>query len=123
MIKECVIKDGRVINIGTWDECRVPIEVGPAEFETVEISPAKFDEEGNLIEEAVFEVRTIKEAVYEDLITNPFPEGATIEERDFEDDHDRGWFEVGTEPPKTPQQEIEELKQLVAALSEKVIVD
>lgn len=27
---------------------------------------------------------------------NPMPEGAIIEDRDFEYDQDRGWYEVGT---------------------------
>lgn len=32
---------------------------------------------------------------------NPMPEGATIEECDFEYDADRGWYEVGTLPEPT----------------------
>lgn len=89
MIKECVILDGRIINIGAWDEQR----------ENVEIFPAECDEEGN----------EIKAAVYEEQIKNPMPEGATIEERGFEYDPDRGWYEVGDNSAR-----IYELKKLLA---------
>lgn len=97
MIKECVVSNGSIINIGAWDEQR----------ESVEVEPALYDEDGNIT----------KEAIYEDQMKNPFPEGATIEERDFEYDSERGWYEVGTEAPKTSQQEIDELKQLIADLA------
>lgn len=90
MIKECVVLDGKVINIGPWDYKEVDVEVSPAEY----------DEEGNMVKKAVFEKR----------ITNPFPDGATTEERDFEFDEDRGWYEVGTPALKSKtQQQIDDL--------------
>lgn len=42
-----------------------------------------------------------------EIIGNQLPEGATIEERDFEYDEDRGWYEVGTPRELT---EIDKLK-------------
>ncbi len=97
MIKKCYILNGEIINIGEWDSQKQPVEINSAEY----------DEEGNILKEAVFEDKEI----------NPLPEGVIEEERDFEYDADRGWYEVGTEAPKTPQQQIEELKQLVADLA------
>lgn len=38
------------------------------------------------------------------------PEGAIIEERDFEYDVDRGWYEVGTIPEPTTKERIEALE-------------
>ena len=73
--KKCVVQDGRVINVGEWDYVIVPVVVDPA----IAL------EDGTII----------KEAVIEQQITNPFPEGATIEERDFEFYEDTGWVEVG----------------------------
>lgn len=55
MIKPCVVLEGKVINIGEWD-----------------------DLDG----------------------TNPMPEGAVVEEREFEYTEEYGWREVGyVEPP------------------------
>lgn len=73
--KKCVVQDGKVTNIGEWDYVLVPVV----------IEPAITLENGTII----------KEAVIEQQITNPFPEGATIEERDFEYTVDKGWIEVG----------------------------
>jgi hypothetical protein len=42
---------------------------------------------------------------------NPMPDGAVIEERDFEYDANRGWYEVGTEV-------YEQIKTLKAQLQE-----
>lgn len=53
--------------------------------------------------------------------TNPMPEGAIIEEREVEQGEDGGWYVVGETRPKTPQEEINELKQLIADLSELLI--
>lgn len=39
----------------------------------------------------------------EQVAQNPLPEGAVIEEREFEYDEDRGWYEVGTTLPKTQE--------------------
>lgn len=74
--KPCVILDGKVINIGPWDD------------------------QGGL---------------------NPMPEGAVIEEREVYQGEDGGWYVVGETRPKTPQEEINELKQLIADLSELLI--
>lgn len=54
----------------------------------------------------------------EQIALNPMPEGAVIEERDFEHDEDRGWYEVGTYPEPTAQERIEALE---AALLEVVL--
>lgn len=43
--------------------------------------------------------------------TNPMPDGAIIEERDFEYSYDRGWYEVGTNPDPTAQERLEALEQ------------
>lgn len=97
MIKTCVTLDGKIINIGEWDYQKQQIEVSPPEY----------DEDGNVVREAVFE----------DRIMNPMPEGAVIEERNFEYDHDRGWYEVGTEV----YAEIESLKTQLAETDYKII--
>ena len=68
MIKSCVVLNGKIINIGEWD-----------------------DMNGG----------------------NPMPEGAVIEERDFEHDEDRGWYEVGTYPEPTAQERIEALEAAI----------
>ena len=73
MIKSCVVLNGKIINIGEWDDLNGE---------------------------------------------NPMPEGAVIEERDFEYDEDRGWYEVGTYPEPTAQERIEALE---AALLEVVL--
>jgi hypothetical protein len=80
MMKDCVILNGQNINVGPWDYQIQQVEVGENDPPT-----------------------------YEDVITNPLPEGATTEQRDMEYDPDRGWYEVGTVP--TPN--IEERTQLV----------
>lgn len=38
---------------------------------------------------------------------NPMPEGAMVEERDFEYNADRGWFETGTTPKPTEEQKLQ----------------
>lgn len=88
MIKECVVLNGQVINIGEWDY----------RIEQVEVKAAVIDEETQEI---------IQPAEYEDVVRNPMPEGATIEQRDFEYDENRGWYEVGTTAPLS---EIEKLR-------------
>ena len=97
MIKKCVVLNGKVINIGEWDYQK----------QKVLVSPPEYDKDGKLI----------KETVYEDKIMNPLPEGATVEERDFEYDLDRGWYEVGTEV----KYEIVELKKQLAETDYKII--
>ena len=84
MIKKCVILNGTIISVGDWDY----------QIRQVEIESAKFDEEG----------AEIKKAVYEEQATNQLPEGAVIEERDYEYDADRGWYESGTLPEPTLEQ-------------------
>lgn len=49
---------------------------------------------------------------------NPMPEGATVEERDFDYDPNRGWYEVGTLQEPTAQERIEAIE---AALLEVVL--
>lgn len=71
--KPCVILDGKVINIGPWD-----------------------DLDG----------------------ANPMPEGAIIEEREVVQGDDGGWYVVGEPRPKTQQERIDELEQLVADMAE-----
>jgi len=97
MIKKCYVLNGKVINIGEWDY----------QIQQQEVSPPEYDEEGNIVKEAVFENRAL----------NPMPEGAAVEERDFEYDTDRGWYEVGTEV----KYEIVELKKQLAETDYKII--
>jgi hypothetical protein len=63
-------KDGNLINIGEWD----------TQPERVEVSPPQYDEQGNLI----------AEAVYETVERNPIPEGAYCEEREVIQTEDGG---------------------------------
>jgi len=80
MIKECVVLDGKVINIGPWD------------YQYTEVDGQQ-------------------------VAQNTLPDGATIENRDFEYDADRGWYETGTPATPTAEEEIAQLKQAVAELS------
>lgn len=98
MKKICYVLDGKVINIGEWD----------FQKKKIEIEPAQYDEQGNIV----------KEAIYEEIITNPIPEGTMIEERDFEYDPDRGWYEVGVYLKPTIQERLEALE---AALLEVIL--
>lgn len=50
--------------------------------------------------------------------TNPLPEGAVVEEREVAQGEDGGWYVVGESRPKTPQERITELEQLVADMAE-----
>jgi len=97
MIKECVVLNGKIINIGEWDY----------QIQQREVKPPEYDEEGNIV----------KEAVFEDKVMNPMPEGAVIEERDFEYDPNYGWYEVGTEV----KYEIVELKKQLTETDYKII--
>lgn len=76
MLKQCIIFDGNIINIGEWD----------------------YDIDG------------------EGVINNPIPDGATIEQRDFEFTDENGWREIGIVIPKTPQEQIAELQAIVNIL-------
>lgn len=75
-MKKCVVLNGQIINVGDWNY----------QYQQVETLPAEYDKDGNVI----------KEAVFEQVATNPLPIGVAIEERDFEYSEDRGWYEVGT---------------------------
>lgn len=97
MIKPCVFDaDGNLINIGEWDYG----------IQKIEVEPAEYDEEGN----------EIKEAVYEDVVTNPLPDGANIEEREVEYDPDRGWYLVGTVPKPTTEARIAAMESALLSL-------
>lgn len=76
MIRTCVVLNGKIINVGEWDYQR----------QSVMIKSPKYDDEGNVIEEAI----------YEEMVLNPLPEGAVIKEKDFEYSEDDGWGEVKT---------------------------
>ena len=78
MLKECVVLNGLIINIGEWDYQYIEVEGGQVE-------------------------------------QNPLPDGATVEQRELEFDPDRGWYEVGTSLPPTPE---ERLATMESALME-----
>lgn len=59
MIKKCITLNGQIINIGEWDYKK----------QRQMVSPAEKNENGDIV----------KEAEYEDIVTNPLPNG-TIEE-------------------------------------------
>ena len=98
MIKTCVVLDGEVINIGEWDYM----------YEQVEIKPAVIDKEtGEMLEPAEYEV----------VVRNPLPDGAIIEEREFEYSEEYGWREMGyIEPPTEEQQRLLDLEMAMAAI-------
>jgi len=99
MIKPCVILDGQVINIGPWDY----------QIQTVEKTPPQFDEDGNLV----------SEAEYEEVVNNPLPVGAVLEDRDIEQDEDGGFRVVGTVQPESSAQKIARLELELAAAQQK----
>lgn len=96
MLKECTVLNGQIINFGEWDYQIRPFEV----------EPPQYNNEGEVI----------KEAVYDDRQTNPFPEGATIEQRDVEYDPDRGWYEVGTLPLPTADDRLSSMETALLEL-------
>lgn len=97
MIKPCVFDaDGNLINIGEWDYQIKPFEVEPAEY----------DEEGNLIKDAVIEYRA----------TNPTPDGAYYHDQEVEYDPDRGWYLVGTVPKPTAEARIAAMESALLSL-------
>jgi len=99
MLKTCVFDaDGNLINIGEWDYMIKPVEVSPAEY----------DEEGNLI----------NEAVYEDQPTNPLPPGAYTEEREVVYSEEHGWRLADVPAPVSDKERIEALE---AALLEVIL--
>ncbi|ODA08733.1 hypothetical protein [Paenibacillus polymyxa] len=93
MIKECVVLNDEVINIGPWDYKR----------QQVQMSPAEYNDEG----------KATKEAVYEEQTMNPLPEGATIEEREVEVAPDGGLIVKGSVQPTSDEllgQQLAEMK-------------
>lgn len=84
MIKKCYVLDGKVINIGDWEYFKKQVEVYPADY----------DEKGNIV----------KDAVFKEVITNPLPEGAVEEQREFEGNDIGGWYEVGKAPINIAEQ-------------------
>lgn len=97
MKKTCVFdSNGKLINIGEWDY----------RYEEVEIEPAKFDDNGNIIKEAVKEI----------VATNPLPDGAYTEEREVYYDPDRGWYLAGTVPSPTPEERLAAMESAILSL-------
>jgi hypothetical protein len=126
VIKQCVVLNGQVINIGPWDYKVEPVQIGTQTVqvgvETIEIEPAEYDEEGNLIKEGVFEERPIYEEqpIYEDQATNPLPDGAEVVELDVEYSEEYGWRVVGSPIPETPAEKLARLEQENADLRQAV---
>ncbi|UNL94007.1 XkdW family protein [Paenibacillus polymyxa] len=92
MIKDVVVLDGQVINIGPWDY----------KLLSVMVSPAEHDDEGNVT----------KEAVYEDRVTNPLPEGTVIEQQEIEVAPDGGLIVKGSAQPTSDELLGQELAQI-----------
>ncbi|CCC85688.1 phage-like element PBSX protein xkdW [Paenibacillus polymyxa M1] len=92
MIKECIVLNDEVINIGPWDY----------KLQQVLVSPAEYNDEG----------KTTKEAVYEEQTMNPLPEGATIEEREIEVAPDGGLIVKGSAQPTSDELLGQELAQI-----------
>jgi hypothetical protein len=93
MIKDVVVLNSKVINIGPWDE----------QIRPVLVSPSEYDDEGNVT----------KEALYEDRVMNPMPEGAVIEEREIEVAPDGGLIVKGSAQPTSDEllgQQLAEMK-------------
>ncbi|WP_405154780.1 hypothetical protein [Paenibacillus sp. FSL K6-0108] len=92
MIKEVVVLNGDVINIGPWDYM----------VKKIEIEPGEYDDEG----------KVIKAPVYEEQVTNPLPLGAVIEQREIEATPDGGLIVKGTARPSETELLGAELAQL-----------
>lgn len=99
MLKECVVLNGKVINIGPWDY----------RVEEVEVTPAVVDEETKEV---------VVQAVTEMVVQNPLPIGSSIETRDFEYTDDKGWYEVGYVHEPSLQERLEIAEQALLALME-----
>jgi hypothetical protein len=85
MMKDCVILNGQIINIGPWDYQIKQVQVDG-------------DEEN---------------PVYEDRESNPFPVGATIEQRDVDFSDERGWYEVGTVQPPSVEEQLKQVQLMM----------
>ncbi|MGR6765347.1 hypothetical protein ACU1JV_26625 [Paenibacillus sp. T2-29] len=86
MIKECVILNGEVINIGPWDYRKQQVQTG-------------VDKDQN--------------PIYEEQVTNPLPEGVVIEEREIEVAPDGGLIVKGSAQPTSHEllgQQLAEMK-------------
>lgn len=92
MMKDVVLLNGEVINIGPWDY----------KVENVVIEPGEYDEEGNVI----------KEPVYVERETNPLPSGAVTEEREIEETPDGGLIVKGTAKPSETELLGQQLAQM-----------
>lgn len=69
-LKECVILNGEVYNVGPWEYIYQLVQTESREGEPI----------------------------YERQVVNPLPSGAIIENRWFEYTPERGWYESGKEP-------------------------
>jgi len=90
--------DGTLLNIGPWDL---------QEAQEVAI-PAVIDEETGA---------ELEPAVYETVTRNPIPEGAYTEEREVVVSPGGGLYLADSPQPKSVQQELAEMKQLLADLA------
>lgn len=54
----------------------------------------------------------------EEVISNPLPQGATEENRDFEYTEERGWFEVGKITEPTEKERVDMLENIILTLME-----
>lgn len=91
MIRQCVVLNGQVINIGEWDY----------QTEQVETKPAIIDEETQ---------EAIEPAEYETVIRNPLPDGAEFVDIEVVVGADGGLYPADYTPPKTDKERIEELE-------------
>jgi hypothetical protein len=101
MLKKCIISNGKIINVGDWDYCKIGVQIFPPEY----------DSENNII----------KEAIFGEEITNPLPEGAIEEIRNLEYALDRGWHEVGTTQLPTLEEQVQAQAEAIKILMEALI--
>lgn len=97
MLKECVVLNDQVINIGPWDYQVQQVEVGQ-------------DDTG--------------QPIYEDRQTNPLPDGAIVQEIEIVEGKDGGLYPADYVAPETDAEKIArldsenvELKQAIADLT------
>lgn len=94
MMKKCWFDaHGVLIHIGEWD----------TQPEQIEVRPAQYDEDGNMI----------ADTVYETVERNPIPHGAYSEERAVEQDEDGGWHVVGQPRPITLQERLKAAEDMM----------
>lgn len=94
MMKQCVLLDGAVINIGPWD----------TQIQTFVVKPAEYNADGTLLHEEETEERE----------TNPLPAGAIVTELECSQNEDGGWYAVEYAPqlPDSLEAAVAELKLL-----------